>query len=1242
MWCLGLAATAALFILLLSTQFLSPIQAQTPAPSIDCITPVSTEQIQTITIAGNGFGSMSSYTGDSSYIEITDLTSGWNAGYGSDDVTLGVTSWTNDTIVLSGFGGLYGLPWTLTSGDQVSVSVWNAQTASGPAIYNAVVGATAGAGGALDPSFGNEGFARLPNDGGANAIAIQSNGYIVVAGGSSSATVARLTPTGTLDGSFGTSGASEINCANCGVANAIAIQSDGRILVAGTNNANYPSSYFLARLTSAGALDSSFGSGGIASTLASYFGGSCGFASANAVTALSNGNIILSGAGDPGCATAYNDTVVARFTSAGNVDSTFGTNGYTTEALGSTITSGATGIQAGGRIVVGGTRSDANDNTGFSVLGFTSSGALDTTFGANSSGGILDWLGGGSVPSLGSFTSDCLVNTPDDNDFSVALWLIDCSLDALGIVFPTETVSDIGNALALQPDGEMLQAGSALVGSQTAFALARYTSDGTALDASFGSYGVVLTPIGTCSPPSASADAIALQANGDIVVAGTSCGNFAIARYLPDGSADPAFGVNGVVQSVIPLPSGSVGLESGQANAVALQSDGNIVAAGIGLPPSPPDEFAVFRYSGTSDTTCPPVPTPTATATVTPTATPTATATGTIVSPPTGTPTIGGGTPTATQTPTITPTPIGPTPTPTSVPTPAAGIGVPLYLAMATSVREYAQGASGTATPIINISGSNTGLGGVRGVAFDTQGNVYVANIGIGTVTQFVAGANDNSTPVTTLNVPGDPYGVALDGNNNLYVTNWEAEVGSPFVRVYSAGASGSAAPFATITDATIPDPSGCTGSPPCYQQPAGLVVDNQGNVWVSFIASAVSGSGSTGAVAEYPPGSNGTVTPLGVIIGSNTGLQQPYGIAIDSSGNIWASNLSGTILEFAAGATGNATPINTISGSNTLLNQNWGGLVLDADGDIYVSNLGSEATSTGILEFTAGSTGDQAPSAIVLDGTSEAGYPAYGLANPQNVPVATPSFAATPTTTATSTATPTATATATPTATATATPTPTATATATATATTTATATLTATATSTATATATATATSTATATLTPTATLTATPTATATATSTPTTTSTATPTATVTATATATATPTATATATTTSTPTATPTPVPVTLKIAPDSLKFPATIVGKSSKPKTVKVSNPKGNKKHLGHSVLIEMISGDPGVFTETNDCPSALVAGAVCSIAVTFNPNAATKQFGTLVITDNANGSQQTVGLSGTGKVAKKN
>jgi CSLREA domain-containing protein len=177
------------------------------------------------------------------------------------------------------------------------------------------------------------------------------------------------------------------------------------------------------------------------------------------------------------------------------------------------------------------------------------------------------------------------------------------------------------------------------------------------------------------------------------------------------------------------------------------------------------------------------------------------------------------------------------------------------------------------------------------------------------------------------------------------------------------------------------------------------------------------------------------------------------------------------------------------------------------------------------------------------------------------------------------------------------------------------------------------ATATPTATATRTATATATRTPTATATASATVS--RTATPTATATRTATPTAT--ATATSTITVTPTPLPTPVAVTLKIEPKALKFPKTAVGRSSKPKTVKVSNPKGKKKHPGLPVAIEMISGDPGVFAQTSDCPATLMPGAACSVMVTFTPNEAAEQFGMLTITDNASGGPRTVRLSGRGK-----
>ena len=110
-----------------------------------------------------------------------------------------------------------------------------------------------------------------------------------------------------------------------------------------------------------------------------------------------------------------------------------------------------------------------------------------------------------------------------------------------------------------------------------------------------------------------------------------------------------------------------------------------------------------------------------------------------------------------------------------------------------------------------------------------------------------------------------------------------------------------------------------------------------------------------------------------------------------------------------------------------------------------------------------------------------------------------------------------------------------------------------------------------------------------------------------------------------------------MPVTLKVKPKSLKFPKTAVGTPSKSKTVKVSNPKGNKKHPGTAVLIEMVSDTPGVFAQTNDCPASLAPDAFCTIAVTFTPSVAIKQTGMLTITDNANGTMQTVTLSGTGK-----
>jgi hypothetical protein len=343
---------------------------------------------------------------------------------------------------------------------------------------------------------------------------------------------------------------------------------------------------------------------------------------------------------------------------------------------------------------------------------------------------------------------------------------------------------------------------------------------------------------------------------------------------------------------------------------------------------------------------------------------------------------------------------------------------------------------------------------------------------------------------------------------------------------------------------------------------PYGIAVDSSGNIYVT----AVYYAGDI-YVLVYPPGGSSTGTlnesPTAFIFGSDTGLTEPEGIALDSSGNIYVENYDSNSEEYSVlvypalgSSTGkvNEFPTATISPATGVCYN--GGIALDSSGDIYVT--GYNNCSAGFRNRVAGvfTYPPLGSSTGVLDEAPIAtiGGTLTELINPQFVAIQ-PAAGPPPTPTATATG---------------------------------------------------------------------RTPTATATG---------------GTPTATATSPGSTTPTATTTATPTVTPTPVAVTLKIAPKSLEFPKTTVGTSSKPKTVKVSNPKGNKKHPGLPVLIEMISGDP-VFTETNDCPPTLVPGAICSITVTFTPNAAAEQFGTLVITDNANGGWQALPLSGTGKAPK--
>ncbi len=239
------------------------------------------------------------------------------------------------------------------------------------------------------------------------------------------------------------------------------------------------------------------------------------------------------------------------------------------------------------------------------------------------------------------------------------------------------------------------------------------------------------------------------------------------------------------------------------------------------------------------------------------------------------------------------------------------------------TITVYAAGATGNATPMVTIAGSNTGLSVPSGIALDAAGRLYVANslncnidgCFDASITVYAAGATGNATPTATIHGSNTglsgPSAIALDAAGRLYVRNDQS------ITVYAAGATGNAAPIATIQGSN-------TG-----QFPAGIALDATGRLYVANPIAVPVGP-SSGSIAVYAAGANGNATPIATIQGSNTGLITPAGIALDAAGRLYVANPGGgcgrcsasnTITVYTPGATGNVAPMGIIAGSNTGLN---------------------------------------------------------------------------------------------------------------------------------------------------------------------------------------------------------------------------------------------------------------------------------------------------------------------------------
>jgi len=379
--------------------------------------------------------------------------------------------------------------------------------------------------GSLDTSFAGTGIVRtniagrIQSTDWVRGAAIQTDGKIIVAGytavsgdPASSIALVRYNQDGSIDSSFGGNGIvtttdSLLNF----IASSVALQTDGKIVVAGSANLynRFTPGYgtLLIRYNSDGSIDSSFGQNGIkidTSTLG-----------VQSIALQTDGKILAAGSRMYTGSSTSNVFALARYNSDGNLDSTFAGNGIvTTEigtAIGSTDSGSAVAVQTDGRILVAGVSYSSTSRNDFAVVRYLSNGSLDTSFGVG-----------------GKLTTD----------------------------FAAE--SDFANAIAVQPNGKIVVAGERTsvrsnpmpfpgfyMAANIDFAVVRYNSNGS-LDSSFAVNGKATTDFGLLTD---TGYAIALQSDGSILVSGSSqtyvgpdaYTSFATARYLTNGSLDPTF-----------------------------------------------------------------------------------------------------------------------------------------------------------------------------------------------------------------------------------------------------------------------------------------------------------------------------------------------------------------------------------------------------------------------------------------------------------------------------------------------------------------------------------------------------------------------------------------------------------------------------------------------------------------------------------------------------------------------------
>ncbi len=255
----------------------------------------------------------------------------------------------------------------------------------------------------------------------------------------------------------------------------------------------------------------------------------------------------------------------------------------------------------------------------------------------------------------------------------------------------------------------------------------------------------------------------------------------------------------------------------------------------------------------------------------------------------------------------------------------------------------------------VGIIGSTNGTGTAAsffnpsGISFDSAGNIYVADTlnnlireitpgGVVTTLAGSAGVTGSTNGTGSAASFNNPYGVAVDSNGNVYV----ADTLNNLIReITPGGVVTTLAGSAGVTGST-----NGTGSAASFNNPYGVAVDSNGNVYVADTGNNLIREIAPGGVVSTLVGSGSAGSSNGTGIAAS--FNGPYGVAVGTSGNVYvADTFNNLIREIAPGGV-----VTTLAGSGSIGSADGtgsaasffspNGISVDASGNVYVADSGN------------------------------------------------------------------------------------------------------------------------------------------------------------------------------------------------------------------------------------------------------------------------------------------------------------